>query len=58
LEEQEKHVRFLVCCSTSLLFADGLFGGGGVAGSVFGGAKKLLLLVYLWAKTYICLDEI
>jgi hypothetical protein len=24
----------------------------------FGGVKKLLLLVYLWAKIYICLDEI
>ena len=29
-----------------------------VVGSVFGGVKKLLLLVYLWAKIYICLDEI
>jgi hypothetical protein len=36
----------------------GVFGGGGVAFSVFGGVKKLLLLVYLWAKIYICIDEI
>jgi hypothetical protein len=58
LDVQEQHLRFLVCCSTSLLFGDGVFGGGGVAFSVFGGIKKLLFLVYLWAKIYICLDEI
>jgi len=26
--------------------------------ALFGGVKKLLLLVYLWAKIIICLDEI
>jgi hypothetical protein len=45
----------LVCCSTSLLFADAGVWLRWSAVSVFGGFKKLLLLAYLWAKIYICL---